>query len=338
MDSSDQALIIYYGSHLRKFALCAKDGTIMSPLSMPAVEMEKPEDAISFYFNQLDIRKYPKTAIVAVSSPVIAGEDSIRVKNSFYPLVISKIKKRFKFEKLLVYNNFYMSAYEFPYVDAGEFVNLGGEAKNIDPAAPKGLIGVGEGLGTAILVAKEGGVGNMIIPCEAGHINLFVARDMEHARIIKYLVKEYGAHEIEDVLSHRGLESIYNAYCYFDQRPRVHSRFIDIISSALSGDNVSKKSFNLFFMLLGIFAGNFALSTGAHGGIYFVSSSGMLHNYEVLEHIAESAFRKAFENVSGMKYLKQIPTFACAREATVFDGLAHFATDVLNGVLKNLEN
>jgi len=322
------ALIIHCGSHLKKMALCDESGKIINAFSLPVSELEKTEDAIAFYFEQLGIKEYPKVAIIAVSSPVFDGEDIIHIKNNFYPLIISKIKNKFNFEIIEVHNNFYMNAYEFPFIAQSEFLEIGAHIKKRFDNQPKGLIGIGEGLGTALIISNTAGE-NIIVPCEAGHLDLFVCKDAEQAQVVKYLVKEYNVREVEDVLSHHGLENIYLAYCQIDKKPKEYSRFLDIMNAAIKGNSTASKAVKIFFEMMGMFAGNFALSTGTYGGIYFVSSSCLIHNYEFLEAMNESNFRKFFDEADNIDYLEHIPTYVCTSEAPVFLGLARYTAKVL---------
>jgi glucokinase len=226
-----------------------------------------------------------------------------------------------------------MNAYEFPFIAAEEFQKIGEMSLSAcDKQGPKGLIGIGEGLGTALIVPN--GQDSIIVPCEAGHLDLFVCKDPEQAKIVKYLVKEYGACEVEDVLSHRGLENIYFAYCQLDKKPKEYSHFLEIMHAAINDNETAKKAFNIFFEMLGMFAGNFALSVGARDGIYFMSSSGLIHNYEVLEAMNNSRFRYFFEKADNINYLERIPAYVCTSEAPVFRGVARYAVNILNKMQK----
>ena len=337
MQDERLALIAYFSAHLRKFALCDATGKIRHSLSSSAIEIERPEEALEFYLGQIGCDKPPQTAIIAVSAPVIEGGDLYRIRSNLYPLSRRRLQERFGFERLIVKNSFSMNAYAFPYLAKGDFYPLGEFVMPpaVPPDVPRVLIGLGEGLGTAILLGEPGAAATTVIPCEGGQMNLLVFRESEHANVVKYLVNEYGARNMEDVLCSHGIENIYSALCQIANRPKRLMRFLDIIKAALQGDEEARHAVNIFFEISGIFAGNMALMTGALGGVYFINSSGIMYSYEFLEIINSSGFRRCFELVQNAgQYLKHVPTYAYAAEGCIFIGLSHFAASVLRGEIE----
>ena len=100
-------------------------------------------------------------------------------------------------------------------------------------------------------------------------------------------------------------------------------QLLRLVRSGLSGeDELCRLALERFCLFLGSFAGNVALSFGAHGGVYL--AGGILPRFP--DFLAASGFRERFEAKGRFRdYLRPIPTWLITRQDAAFVGLAAVA-------------
>jgi glucokinase len=136
-------------------------------------------------------------------------------------------------------------------------------------------VGAGTGLGVAVLVWTDGAY--RVYPSEAGHSD-FAPADAVQDALGRFLRQKFGHVSNERVVSGQGLPSILEFLCETDaaepsaelqQALRQRDRARAISGLALSGrDPLAARALDIFASAYGGFAGNMALTTLGHGGVY----------------------------------------------------------------------
>ena len=280
-------------------------------LTLPCADYPSLEAAAKAYLAAAAPAQAPRKGAFAIACPVLS--DEVSFTNRDWTFSISALQKALELDHLDVVNDFTAVALAVPYLTDGDKVAIGGG----EPAfgAPIAILGPGTGLGVGVLVAgKEGW---HAIPTEGGHVTLSAATERE-AAIIGRLRPQFGHVSAERLLSGPGLVNLYQAIAQLDgvspSEPAPH----EVAKRAKEGDAVAKETLDCFFAMLGSFAGNLALSTGARGGV--VIAGGVLQH--LLEDFTRSSFRQRFEDKGRFKgYLQGIPVHVVTHPYPAFVGL-----------------
>lgn len=177
-------------------------------------------------------------------------------------------------ERLELINDLVATAHGMAALSAEELLDLNPAAVPAEGTAA--LIGVGTGLGMALLVRNAGRV--VVAPSEAGHVEL-AARDEEQWALRCFLEARLGGRvSVERVASGSGLRGIYEfLLAEGDLRPapgmpeRVATGDAGRVigEAALAGTcPVAVATIRLFAAALGSFAGDMALVAMARGGVF----------------------------------------------------------------------
>ena len=128
------------------------------------------------------------------------------------------------------------------------------------------VIGVGTGFNAAVVHRLASG--RYVAPAEAGHVNMPVGSDAD-LRLAQFIEARSGFADVEDVLSGRGIETI---HAWLGHPEDVSSRMsaTDIVQALASRDPRADATLRVFVRLLGMSAGNLALTTLPFGGICLV--------------------------------------------------------------------
>ncbi|MEM7541692.1 MAG: glucokinase, partial [Pseudomonadota bacterium] len=158
-----------------------------------------------------------------------------------------------------------------------------------------------------------------VLATEAGHALLAPANETE-ARVLAALRDKGGPVSIEDVVSGRGIERIYETMGSDSADFRWQSAAE--IFEQREHDPVAGATVGLFFSFLGLAARALALTTGAQGGVYV--AGGIVPRY--LSEFSASPFRSRFETPAPIgNYLPEIPTFAITHPYPALLGLAAYS-------------
>ncbi|MDQ2928755.1 MAG: glucokinase, partial [Pseudomonadota bacterium] len=166
------------------------------------------------------------------------------------------------------------------------------------------LLGPGTGLGVAGLLRRS--EATLPLVGEGGHATLSAADETEEL-VIVYLRSEFGHASAERALSGGGLVNLYR---FVRARAGGAAQDLspsDVTAAAMAGsDDACVEAVDIFFGLLGGFAGNLALTLGARGGVYIGGGIvGRLGDW-----IDRSSFRSRFEAKGRFaNYLSSIPVW-----------------------------
>lgn len=146
------------------------------------------------------------------------------------------------------------------------------------------VIGIGTGFNAVPVFRTR--TGRYVPPCEAGHTTFPVvsAEDMELSRFVS---RHHGYPGIEDVLSGRGLERVYE----WASNGETRKSSAEIIALVAAGeDAAARRTADAFCRAFGRAAGDLALTHLPFGGIYIVG--GMANAFR--PHLERHGFAEAF--------------------------------------------
>lgn len=245
--------------HLRSETICAFAPSEQSTIS----------GALSAFAQRCALDRLPRRCAIAVSGATVG--DVIPVTNSRWFVSRSGLTAMLQAPPLIL-NDFAAHAWAISAVDSDPRVDLmaGGA---LDPAGPgtRCLIGVGSGLGVAVVTQDARGVVN-VLPTEAGHCH-FMEGPPELKAVLLRLRKAKGAVTAEDLLSERGLYAIYQTVLEIDATVPRATDGAGVIDLALTAHDCSaSRAAELFCRALWYFAGNMALAYGAWDGVMLTGS------------------------------------------------------------------
>jgi len=287
------------GTHAR-FALLNQAGSIHS---QGILKVADHANFVSAYQAYLDISGNPEItqAAIAIANPI--DGDLIKMTNHSWDFSIEEARKTLALESLIFKNDFEALAMSIPFLDRKDCHQVGGGT--IKAESPIGVLGPGTGLGVSGLIFS--GEKWIALSGEGGHVSLSPTTKRE-SQILEVCWQTYEHVSAERLISGSGLQRLYEAICQLDKviaKPKISPQ--DISQQAISQtDPQCKESLDIFCGLLGVVAGNLALTLGAKGGIYI--GGGIIPKLGC--YFDNSPFRERFESKGRFKdYLKDIPVF-----------------------------
>jgi glucokinase len=189
-----------------------------------------------------------------------------------------------------------------------------------DATAPRVLLGIGTGLGVAILLPNENGF--RVVPSEAGHLG-FSPSNLNEMRLWESVFAAHGRVEAEDIVSGTGLAHVFSfvkgegAHAKGAPEDKITAEWL--AERAAKGDLVCSGALALFFECLGNVAGDHALAVLARGGVFL--AGGVIARVHSL--MPGSRFSEAFCAKGALSaMLMKIPVHAVTNERMVLLGAA----------------
>lgn len=316
-ERAQPGLVADIGGTNARFALV--DGGVLGTINSYLVEdFAGPAQAVRRFLADCGREVKIDAAVLAVAGPVEGGRASLT--NGVWEFGTGEVAHELGIDAVRLVNDFAAVARGLPLFRGDELFKIGrGEAAE---DAPKAVLGPGTGLGVALYAPFDGGI---VIPTEGGHVTLF-AEDEREWEIIGFFRERFGHVSAERVLSGRGLEVLYEALRTLGGHDVEPGLSADRISArATAGDcPVSIDALGTFCAMLGGFAGNLALTTGARGGVFI--AGGILPKFP--DFIDGSAFRARFEGKGRFRdWLAEVPTELVMHPDPAFPGLVAMLLD-----------
>ena len=152
------------------------------------------------------INQSVESACFAVAGPVKSGV--VSVTNLPWVISESEIKKKFSINNVKLINDFIAVAYGISQIEEKDMIVLQ-QGSNEAVASINNnavVIGAGTGLGACHLVEQQGRY--VAYPSEAGHVS-FSPQNQQQSDLLKWLWKTQGYVSVENLLSGRGIATIY---------------------------------------------------------------------------------------------------------------------------------
>ena len=271
-------------------------------LTLRCADFESAGAAIRAYIAETGLPE-PDVICLAAAGPVI--DQTVRFTNNHWTIDASELQKEFGTERVRLMNDFEAIAYSVPFLTPADCLPIGlPDPRSLaDIDFNVAVLGPGTGLGAVGLVRR----GHEFYPIvgEAGHVG-FSPETRVQLDILTALRERFDRVSVERLVSGPGLANIYSALTRIHGEQRTQLTAAEIFEAATGTDDPrAAESLQLFFEILGQFAGNLALTLGAHDGIFI--GGGIVRRYPQL--LENSGFRSGFESKGRHRSLmEQIPT------------------------------
>ncbi len=307
-----------------RFALARQEDSIFTnEQTLQCSDFSNVIEAIKHYLNTTKSES-PNIICLAVAGPVI--NQAIQFSNNPWTFTATELREEFSSTTTHLLNDFEAIAYSIPFLQSDDLLNIGQPFTSHDKNSyTAGVVGPGTGLGAVGLQKNDTEVSALMT--EAGHTGFSPTSPLQ-IELLQVLEKIYQRVSNERLISGPGIINLYNAICLIYDSQCEPLSTAEIYSEHISSKNtIATKTINLFYELLGQFAGDFALSIGAFDGIYI--AGGVAQRYP--EILADSNFRKGFENKGRhQNIMMDIPTNLILHEQPGLLGAYSFAKNKLN--------
>lgn len=269
-------------------------------------------DAVRAYLDDVSC-EIPESASLAIATPVV--DDRIVMTNHVWDLSVKETRKALSLKSLKVLNDYTALALALPYLSKHDYYQIGGgkSVKN----QPMAVIGPGTGLGVSGTIF----VGENWQPLqgEGGHVSYGPLNDRE-SDVFEIIRKRYDHVSAETLVSGPGLVLLYESIARCDGVECEPLSPEQVTYEALNGTNQSaREAVSMFCGILGVMAGNLALTLGARGGVFI--GGGIVP--KLGDFFEASYFRACFENNARFKhYLSEIPTSVISAKYPALIGAA----------------
>lgn len=238
-------------------------------------------------------------AALAIAAPVRG--DEVHMTNRGWRFSVAGLRDELGLERLDVINDFTAIALALPHIGPNERVAIGGGIPIADAALA--VLGPGTGLGVSALIPHRGEWA--AVTGEGGHVTLPASSELE-SRLIERARVRFGHVSAERFVSGPGLVNLHEMLAMELGVTDIARTPQDVSARFARGDELARRTIDLFFDFLGTVAADAALTFGALGGVFL--AGGILPNHH--EALLGSGFRARFESKGRyVDYLRAIPTY-----------------------------
>jgi len=277
--------------------------------------VEAIEDAIP------DIGIRPRSVIACGAGPVVGRQ--LKLTNAPWVMDGADISKRLALGQGLLLNDFEAQALSLPTIPTPWARQIGPVA--FGPRGPQVILGPGTGLGIGALIEAQGR--HTPLSSEACHID-FGPTTAEEWAIWPHLERAHGRITTESVISGAGLVRVHRARMLSLGAPAPTLDAPALTAAATANrDGDEARSLELFWRIVGRFAGDMAVAFVAFGGVTL--AGGVLPR--LIDFLDEKTFRNAFEDKAPVDALaRKIPTRLVIQSDSVLVGMAAIASSPRN--------
>lgn len=242
----------------------------------------------------------PRRACFAIAGPV-TGEP-VRMTNHPWVIARAQVSAALGLTELTLLNDFEAIALALPALGPGDTTAVG-PSMPANVQLPMAVIGPGTGLGVALCVPSNGRW--LAVATEGGHSTAVAADDFE-AEVLRRVRSDFGHVSAERLLSGIGLPVLYRAIAQIRGSDVLELSAEQISRGAQDdSDATCVATLDTFFSMLGTFAGNVAITTGARGGVFIAGGIAQ----RLADRFERSRFRERFEHKGRYRdYMAAIPT------------------------------
>ncbi|MEM7411350.1 MAG: glucokinase [Myxococcota bacterium] len=279
-------------------------------------EFAELRDAARDYLDSYDGERPLRGCMAAAA---VVGSGVVQLTNASWSFHPDTLARDLGLESLLAVNDFAAQARGAPLTARADLVPIHDATPKAD--APCAVLGPGTGLGLGLLVPSE--TGWVVVPTEGGHAG-FAPRTEEEAGIRRVLADDFDFVSWERLLSGVGLVHIDRALGQLEGRVPRETRPEEITEEALAEPgSVSRRVVDVFCAVLGSFAGDVAVVSGALGGVYL--GGGILPRIRPI--LEASEFVTRFVRHDPMTdYAASIPVWMITADTTPLLGAAALAS------------
>ena len=280
--------------------------------TLQCADFASADAAIAEYLDKVGAPQ-PDVICLAAAGPVI--NDVVQFTNNPWRISVKELRGNFPGATVRLINDFEAIAYSVPFLSA-----LPGliEREQFTVA----IVGPGTGLGTAGLKKH----GNTLVPIvsEASH-NGFAPETELQREVLEVLRRRFDRVSVERLVSGTGLENLFWA---LGELRGSESQALSAGEIFAATNNHASETVQLFFELLGQYAGDIALAFGAKDGVFI--AGGIVRRYPEL--FEASGFRAGFENKGRYRqHMESISTELITHPQPGLLGASYVALDSLRG-------
>ena len=302
-------LIADIGATQTRCAVIDGDGVIQAAEVFQNRNFSSLQELLRGYLERCPAR--PDSAALAVAAPVTG--DEVRMPNLDWRFSRESLVGELDLRKLVVVNDFAAVAWGLPAFNSEDLRQVGGGAPVSGTA--KATLGPGSGLGVA--TAAPCGDEWTVVEGEGGNITFSGVTPAQQS-VAEQILAQYGHCSAESFLSGPGLANIYMALAARQGLDVTRPTPAQVSEAAAGGETLACEARDMFFEVLGIVAGNLALTVGARGGVFIAGGIAP----RLLEPLERSRFRACFEAKGRYRfYMEAIPTYVITEPYPAFRGL-----------------
>lgn len=192
--------------------------------------------------------------------------DEVRLTNVGWRFSIAATAADVGLDRLIVVNDLQAVALALPELGSDDREPIHAASAPVPEEAPRAVVGVGTGLGTALFVPAAPGRSEIAIAAEGGHRDLAATCEREW-RVVERVAARHGRASAERILSGPGLVELHRALAEIDGAVPEELDPPAVAALARSGEPRAREAFALFSSWLGAFCGDLALTAGTRGGV-----------------------------------------------------------------------
>ncbi len=309
------------GTHAR-FGWVRDAGASLSDVqTLLCVDYDRPHDAAIHYLSHFHSGASPSRVVIAIASAISSGP--IKVTNSAWTLDRVEFATHTGVANIEVFNDFEAIALILPHMAATDYQLIGPSVPN--PNFAMAVIGPGTGLGVAGIIPVSQRPGTWQTVCgEGGHVTLCAASTYQ-SDLLRVAGRAHTHISAERLVSGLGLPALRRAVAEVEGLPieqEMDAEQIGTLGSTRS-DVLCEHTMEAFCSLLGLIAGNLALTLGARGGIFI--AGGIVPKLGAF--FGQSGFRTQFEAKG--RYINYQREICTAVITTPYPGLRGLVSHVM---------
>jgi glucokinase len=310
------------GTNVRFSLRAAPDAPLGEAVHRQTWDFPGLAEAIEAAVPELGAR--PRSVIACGAGPVEGR--TLKLTNAPWLMDGADIARRLGLAQGLLLNDFEAQALSLPTIPEKWARRIGSLA--FGARGPQVILGPGTGLGVGALIEADGR--HTPLASEACHIGFGPETDEERA-IWPHLERAHGRVTAESVISGPGLPRVHRARmaAVGATPPKLDSPAL-VAAAQADRQGEEARSLELFWRIVGRFAGDMAITFVALGGVTL--SGGVLPR--LLDFLDEAEFRRGFEAkapVDGVA--RRIPTRLVTHPDSVLVGMAAIAAAPMNYAL-----
>ena len=284
--TTSSLLVADVGGTNTRVALASEEGLRADTISrFRNSEYSSLEEVLKTYLGQQGPLSL-SSAAVAVAGPVQDGRGELT--NFDWSFDEPSLARATGASRVAVLNDLQAQGFALDHLD-------GSQTRTVvsGPVPPKNspclVVGVGTGFNASPVHQTNSRL--HVPPSETGHTNLPVI-DTDDVDLWRWINKEHGFPEVEDVLSGRGLENVYRWRCQVLGIPGDKSA-AEIMKTCESGnDPAAIETVGVFVRILGAVCGNLSLIHLPFGGVFLVGGVARA----IAPHLTTHDFADAYRN------------------------------------------
>lgn len=202
----------------------------------------------------------PDALGIAFAGPV--GGDTLSMTNNPWVIWPPALEDELGIRKYSIINDAGAIAHAVPLLGSEHFDHLRGPEELLPSRGVTSIIGLGTGLGVAMLLTTA--EGHHVIETESGHID-FAPLDSIEDKVLDRLRQRFGRVSVERIACGSGLANLHCALAAIEGQSAAAIDDQQVWTAALDGsDPLAVAALERFFLTLGSVAGDVALAQGAN--------------------------------------------------------------------------